>query len=208
CSFTTAWGQFLSFSNFNHKDGLNMASINCLVQSDDGYIWLGTDGAELVRFDGTTFEEIQFKNGDNNHHYSSLFIDGDNILFASLYKGFYSYSRKTNKLTELNVEKMNSGNPINVFVKDSMYYFVRTRAINTRKGYTYGNILALSSKQEDLRIFHSIETAHSIFIFTNHGAFQLTDGTMIPLEKLLDISSEQVAPFKFGFVKNNQLHIY
>ena len=185
-----------------------MASINCLVQSDDGYIWLGTDGAELVRFDGTTFEEIQFKNGDNNHHYSSLFIDGDNILFASLYKGFYSYSRKDNKLTELNIEKMNSGNPINLFVKDSTYYFVRTRAINTRKGNTYGNILALSSKQDDLRIFHSIETAHSIFIFTNHGAFQLTDGAMIPLEKLLDISSEQVAPFKFGFVKNNQLHIY
>ncbi len=185
-----------------------MASINCLAQSNDGYIWLGTDGAELVRFDGTTFEEIQFSNGDNNHHYSSLFIDGDNILFASLYKGFYSYSRKDNSLTELNLEKMKSGHAINVFVKDSIYYFVRTRAINTRKGNVYGNILSIPTEKEDLQIYHTIEAEHSIYIFTNHGHFQLANGTIKPLDKLLDISTEQAAKFKFGYLRNNQLTLY
>ena len=101
--------QLLSFQNFNHKDGLNFASINCLAQSNDGYIWLGTDGAELVRYDGNSFEEIRFKNGDNNHHYSSISFDGDNILFSSQYKGFFSYSRKNNTITKLNKEKFYSG---------------------------------------------------------------------------------------------------
>ena len=38
-----------------------MGAVNCMGQSDDGYLWLGTDGASLVRFDGKNFEEVEFR---------------------------------------------------------------------------------------------------------------------------------------------------
>lgn len=198
----------MSFQNFNHKDGLNFASINCLAQSNDGYIWLGTDGAELVRYDGNTFEEIRFKNGDNNHHYTSISFDGDNILFSSLYKGFFSYSRKHNTITKLNKEKFHSGHSIDLFKKDSVYYFISSRGINFRKNNTYGNLLTILSSEDDIEVLHSIETEHSIFLFTNKDSYKLSKGKIIPLSSLLKIDEINVSNFKYGFIEEGKLYLY
>lgn len=200
--------QLLSYQNFNHKDGLNIASVNCLTQTNDGYIWLGTDGAELVRYDGNSFEELRFKNGENNHHYSSFSVDGDNILFSSLYKGFFSYSRKTNTIIKLNEEMLYSGHSLGLFKKDSIYYFIGSRAINFRKKNTYGNLFTKLSSQDEIEIHHSIETAHSVFLFTNLGAFKLNGGRITPLSQLLGIDERALAKFNFGYIENNKLYLY
>lgn len=209
--FTTAFvtrAQLLSFQNFNHKDGLNFSSINCLAQSNDGYIWLGTDGAELVRFDGSSFEEIRFKSGDNNHHYSNITFDGDNILFSSLYKGFFSYSRKHNTITKLNQEKFYSGNSIGLFKKDSIYYFIGSRGINFRKNNTYGNLLTILSGENDIEILHSIKAEHSIFLFTNKESYKLSKGKITPLSSLLKVDKKNVSNFKYGFIEEGKLYLY
>jgi len=209
--FTLAFvsrAQLLSYQNFNHKDGLNFASIECLAQSTDGYIWLGTDGAELVRFNGSVFEEIRFKNSENNHHYSHLTFDGDNILFSSLYKGFFSYSRKTNSIVKLNEEMVYAGNSIGVFKKDEIYYFIGSRGINFRKNKVYGNLFTPLKNQEDIVITHAIETKHSVFLFTNLGAYKLNGGKVTPLTQLLGVNTNAISKFKFGYIEDEKLYLY
>ncbi len=201
-------GQFLSYQNFNHKEGLNSASINCITQTNDGYIWLGTDGGELVRFDGTTFHEIHFKNGDNNHHFSHFSIDGDNLLFSSLYKGFYSFSRKSNSIVKLNEEKNHIGESIGIFRKDSTYYFVGSHGIVFRNRKVYGSLLTKLDKQPNIKIIHSIETEHSIFLFTNNGSFKLSEGKLTPLTALIDIKPEVLSTFNHGYIEKNKLYLY
>ena len=201
-------GQFLSYQNYNHKDGLNSASINCITQTKDGYIWLGTDGGELVRFDGNSFEEIHFKNGDDNHHFNSFSMDGDNILFSSLYKGYYSYSRKTNATLKLNEEKTGIGEAINLFRKDSIYYFIGTHSINFRKGNVYGSLFNKLDSQENIKVYHSIETVHSVLLFTNVGSFKLSAGKLTPLPNLIGINSKTLSNFNFGYIDGGKLHLY
>lgn len=207
-SVATVKAQFLSYTNFNHKNGLNSSSIQCLAQTKDGYLWLGTDGAELVRFDGNSFEEIRFKYGENNHHYTSFAIDGDNILFSSLYKGFFSYSRKTNKIFKLNEEQLYFGESIRLFRKDSIYYFIGTRGINFRKGNVYGNLFTPLDSEEDIHVHHSIETNHAVFIFTNLGAFKLSKGKITPLSSLIKKNKELLSKFNYGYIENNKLYLY
>jgi len=40
---------------WNSEDGLPQNSVNCLAQTPDGYLWLGTRSGGLARFDGTRF---------------------------------------------------------------------------------------------------------------------------------------------------------
>src|SRR6266404_2588820 len=37
------------------EDGLPQNSVNCLAQTPDGYLWVGTRSGGLARFDGTRF---------------------------------------------------------------------------------------------------------------------------------------------------------
>ena len=55
------FAQNLYFDNWQVKDGLPQNSINCILQTRDGYLWLGTSGG-LVRFDGISFKIFNTNN--------------------------------------------------------------------------------------------------------------------------------------------------
>src|SRR6266404_9414800 len=40
---------------WSSEDGLPQNSVNCLAQTPDGYLWVGTRSGGLARFDGTRF---------------------------------------------------------------------------------------------------------------------------------------------------------
>ena len=52
------FSQLYNFKNYNHKDGLLVPNIYDIKQTDDGYIWLGTKGMGLMRYNGDQFVEI------------------------------------------------------------------------------------------------------------------------------------------------------
>ena len=66
-----------------------MAHVNCVAQGDNGLIWVGTDGGDLVNYDGNEFNEIPFDD-NRNHHFTHLEIVEDEIYFSSRYSGFFS----------------------------------------------------------------------------------------------------------------------
>jgi PAS domain S-box-containing protein len=185
-----------------------MAAINCIQQSSDGYLWIGTDGAELVRFNGKEFEEMTFAGSDdNNHHYRNLFFDGDNILFASQYKGFYSYSKSTKKITSLLSKKHGIGDQLHVMKHDSTYYFIGARGIISKINGKEKLLKSFPATHE-LKLYQVINVGHKVVITTNHGIFCLGDKSIIGLNEWLNLSIHQINELRFGWFESDKLTLY
>lgn len=203
-----AFAQLYTFKNFNHRDGLNMASNLSLSQSNDGNIWVGTDGAGLARFDGKSFEEIHIKNMDNDHHVSNISFDDSDILFASAYKGFFKYSRKHDSLEKLNMESLKFGDAIAVYKRDDIHYFIGTRAIFKKTGDTYTSLFTLKSSQEAIVITQIIEANDAIFILSNYGKFKLEKGELLPIYKWLNLEKQDLSTKEFGYFDGEKIALF
>ncbi|MGV3632149.1 MAG: PAS domain S-box protein [Bacteroidota bacterium] len=92
-----SWGQLYTFKNINHKNGLSLSSVLSVSQDKYGYIWIGTDGFGLQRYDGKQVKTIQVDPIDNEHHVTYIDPTENGIYFSSRYTGFYRYKNK--KLT-------------------------------------------------------------------------------------------------------------
>ena len=56
-----SFSQNYSFKNYSLEDGLSQSEINCIFECSKGFLWLGTSGGGVCRFDGNefiTYEEI------------------------------------------------------------------------------------------------------------------------------------------------------
>jgi len=72
---------------WRESDGLAQSRIRAIVQTRDGYIWLGTDGG-LVRFNGDRFTEFTVQSGDlRDNEVWSLKEDRDGVLWIGTYGG-------------------------------------------------------------------------------------------------------------------------
>lgn len=80
-----ASAQLYTFQNYTHRHGLSMSQINSFEQSEDGYMWLGTDGAALVRFDGQKFKEVTIKGRKKNFHFKHLVSKEDDIYLSLIH---------------------------------------------------------------------------------------------------------------------------
>lgn len=60
-SVSTAASDYL-INVWNSEDGLPQNSVNCLAQTPDGYLWIGTRSGGLARFDGSRFVVVNPQN--------------------------------------------------------------------------------------------------------------------------------------------------
>lgn len=57
------FAQQYNFKSFSLEDGLSQSEVNCIFQDSRGYIWAGTSGGGLCRFDGKEFTSYETENG-------------------------------------------------------------------------------------------------------------------------------------------------
>ncbi len=199
--------QLYTYRNFNHRHGLYMASINCLDQTSDGYIWIGTDGGDLIRFDGDNFHEIRVDGSDNNHHFKSFTQYGDSILFASAYKGFYAYLPTSHEYVKLHKEKPDNGEARACLRLDSNYYFIGTEGIITSDWKGKQKKL-YSAKEDVLDVFQVIHMGSAAIILSNKGNYVLEKGELKKLENWLQVDLNDVSEFKFGYYDSGKLMLF
>jgi DNA-binding NtrC family response regulator/ligand-binding sensor domain-containing protein len=77
------------------REGLPQNLIRTLLQTRDGYIWIGTANAGLVRFDGVTFTVFDVANTPQipSNWISALFEDRDGALWVGTADGVVRYHR-------------------------------------------------------------------------------------------------------------------
>jgi len=81
------WYQY-AIRTWGVKSGLPQNTINTLLQTDDGYIWIGTPSG-LARFDGVNFKVFDTGNtlALKSNHISALFEDHKSRLWIGTYGG-------------------------------------------------------------------------------------------------------------------------
>ncbi|OWW24689.1 hypothetical protein B4Q04_15340 [Zobellia sp. OII3] len=80
------------------KDGISQVGIHTITQDNNGFIWIGTHGSGIYRYDGMDYVSYRPKFNDNNRVLASSFVyctylDKDNRLWVGTNVGLGLYDR-------------------------------------------------------------------------------------------------------------------
>ncbi len=180
------------WQNFGIKEGLPQSNISSIVQDSIGYIWLGTQGSGLVRFDGKDFKILNEKDSLLSGFINDLVFKKDS-LFIATNQGLSVMSNGTIK--SFRTPKINKIIPL-----QNQFFLATDSGIYQWKG-TYIIPLKIDYKVDlnvvnDL-IFHQ----NSFYIATNKALWQTN--TLIK-----STNSEKISNGKFtSFLKiQNKLY--
>ncbi len=185
-----------------------MAKINSFTQSEDGYLWIGTDGTALIRFDGKKFEEIHLNSDQNNFHFNDLVSRGDYIYVATAYYGYRKYSRKDHTFVRLDDINIKKGDGDRIIVQGSTLYFVGTNGISMYKNGKEKLVKRFLPGQKQ-PAYQVIETPHGSIMTCNQGVFRFTEDNFSELKN--DPAAKDVADmneYHFGWYQSDHLLLY
>lgn len=194
--------QLYTFRNFNHRDGLHTVAVKCTDQSDDGFIWIGTEGTPLVRFDGKEFVEIRVKGQDSDHHINNIEYYRDTVFFASQYKGFYGYVPKSNKYVKFDYNRNGGGDALAFVNVGNKKYGVSARKIWSIQDKTTKELFSFGKYVE---LYHYQVVKDWVVLFTTQGNFVVKDDKVEPLHKVLAMPKSSIEQFRFGHILRNKL---
>ena len=84
-------GQQFNFQNYSVNEGLAQSQVYAMIEDRYGYIWLGTQGGGVCRFDGKNFTQYSTRHGLVNNYVESLFEDKDGNIWIGTQKGFSKF---------------------------------------------------------------------------------------------------------------------
>lgn len=200
------FAQLYSFQTFNHKDGLNIASIRSVTQSDDGTIWIGTDGAGLVKFDGHEFTQVNVPNYNSSFHINDIIQYGDSIIFSTQYSGFYYYSIRRNQYFKI-LSKTNTnseGEKYRILDKNNHVAITSKEIILNCSGKT-----KLLYKTNFLLVRETIPLENRLILMSNKGNFVVDTSGINNLNTIIESNdSIPLNELNFGSYQNGKLILF
>ncbi|MFT7209620.1 MAG: ligand-binding sensor domain-containing protein [Flavobacteriales bacterium] len=100
CSVFLLLGVILTFHSsaqryqidqYNLRDGLPQSQVSSLLQDHRGFLWVGTQGGGLAKFNGTSFEVINSGDGLPGNSITALIAGKEGNLFIGTDNGLCSY---------------------------------------------------------------------------------------------------------------------
>ena len=157
--------------NWQIEDGLPQNSILSMLQTSDGYIWLGTwEG--LLRFDGIKFRLFNNSNVPKMIQPSihALFEDSENVLWIGTYDGLLSYKKGT--FSRFSVEDGLAGKMVNAVVEDRSGRIW----VGTNKGLVYkdknSDRFHLADGLKNLKYWKLFKSrSGNVIVYTDRGLF-------------------------------------
>lgn len=99
------------FDNYQFRsiqETTSKRAVSSIIQDNNGFIWIGTNGAGLYRYDGVNYfgyEYNQKKSGSVNSNFIyATFIDSNNNLWVGTDEGLCLYNRDLDNFTKINIE--------------------------------------------------------------------------------------------------------
>ncbi len=84
---STASGEVLSFEALGLAQGLPQSQAVTLAQDADGYIWVGTWGGGLARYNGDTFTTLEVEDGLPSNRVQEVLVDRSGTLWVATTRG-------------------------------------------------------------------------------------------------------------------------
>ena len=88
-------GQHYNFKNYSVEEGLAVSQVFTVLQCRQGYLWIGTYGGGLNRFDGQNFITYSIKDGLSDNAIYSLIEDRQGNLWIGTDIGLNKYDGKS-----------------------------------------------------------------------------------------------------------------
>ncbi|MGZ3862453.1 MAG: two-component regulator propeller domain-containing protein [Bacteroidia bacterium] len=82
-----ASAQTYDFRNYNVDDGLAGSQVFCIFQDSKGYMWFGTNGGGISKFDGKKFQNINRANGALSNYVYSINEDKKQNIYLATSEG-------------------------------------------------------------------------------------------------------------------------
>ncbi len=98
------------FRKYSVEEGLPQSTVYCIIEDSRGFIWMGTDGGGLSRFDGTKFETFTKADGLSDNVIRSLFEDSRGNIWIGTFNGLTVYDGE--KFTAFTEEQGLSGTSV------------------------------------------------------------------------------------------------
>lgn len=181
--FIEATAQLYTFKRFDHKSGLSLSSILSIEEDQNGFIWLGTDGAGLIRFDGSNFDDLTSFQGRNTKHISGISFSKSNQLFLSTeYQGFMTSD--WNSLQEIDgIAKMGKGHAL--IPHEDYWIAVQDASVSILQGGKVVSERRLYPFNQSMHYYGHYSVEGRVFIFTSRGNFIFFNGLLESLHDWL-----------------------
>lgn len=100
-----AIGQSYSVRHFGIPQGLPTSQINSLLKDELGYLWIGTHGGGLVRFDGNEFITYTTRDGLVNNYITKICQDSENNIWIGTLLGLSAFDGVSFRSIDLNLDR-------------------------------------------------------------------------------------------------------
>jgi ligand-binding sensor domain-containing protein/two-component sensor histidine kinase len=91
----SANGQHYNFRNFSVRDGLAQSQVYTMLQDSRGYLWFGTRGGGISRYDGVSFLNYTLRDGLPNNTINCLIEGADRTLWIGTHDGLSQYDGRS-----------------------------------------------------------------------------------------------------------------
>lgn len=85
------WTQSFNFQNYSVREGVAQSKVAAVLVDSRGFVWLGTQGGGLSRFDGREFTTLSTREGLPGNQVQALWEDAKGILWIGTDKGLATY---------------------------------------------------------------------------------------------------------------------
>ncbi|RFC54475.1 SpoIIE family protein phosphatase [Brumimicrobium aurantiacum] len=202
CSLAVA--QNYTFKNFSHEEGMNLISILSVEESNDGYIWFGTDGAGLLRYDGADFNSLVEIQGRNNRHVNNITFHKDDILFSTRFRSIFSLNSQGLSAVPFET-KLRGSKAINIH--NGRYIVLQTSGVKMFKDSVLIHSKKGVKKEGDFRYYESSDLGDELLIFTSNSNFCIRNDSIMRLHEWLGVDELSVNNFVAAYQKNDSLYI-
>jgi len=182
-------GQLYTFKKFDHRSGLSLSSILSVQEDQNGFIWLGTDGSGLIRYDGHEFEDLSSFQGRQSHHVSGIhFSKSNQLYFATEYQGFYTSN--WDSLVKLKDVPVFGKGHATIPLEDHVVIIQDAAILILDENHNLIQERTIYPLNETMHVYSSDVLDNRLFLFTSRGNFVVYDGKIEHLYDWLGTSDD------------------
>ena len=167
-------GQETTFKTFSVREGLAQSQVYSIVQGQNGYLWMGTQGGGLCKFNGNEFLNFTVKDGLSSNTINALLVINSK-LYIGTNQGVTIFNMQTEEVEKIvpikKVVKLirKIGRSLYFLTDDEVYEVIEDYSIST----PFLKLDLNDGKIQDLFLFEN-----ELFLITSVGLFIVDKGEL------------------------------